>query len=262
MDYENPNQRKFIIRVIAEEDNTKERHSSTATVTVMITDTNDNPPLFSHSDYSATVNEAASGGSFVAAITAQDRDSGQFGTDSIYYYLDGIDASRFVVDRFTGSISVAACDTPGKHPCLDLETKPEYHFTYTVRYSLNLPVFKTSMNPTSDDGFFFRRVMMRVRDCRRKFLCESLCKMLMIIRRIWRRCAIPRLLKRAHRNCSRRCMFPQRIRIIRAKLRIKLRGAISWTCLTLIRIAVWFWSSTRRWIWRIWTQLWLISFLR
>lgn len=75
---------------------TKERRSSTATVTVMVTDTNDNVPTFAQPDYSATVNEAASAGTLVTAITASDRDSGRFGADSIVYRLDGSDADRLV----------------------------------------------------------------------------------------------------------------------------------------------------------------------
>jgi len=82
--------------VIAEEEMTMERRSSTATVTVMVTDTNDNPPTFSQGDYSASVIETAKKGTLVSAINANDRDSGMFGPDSIVYRLEGQDASRFV----------------------------------------------------------------------------------------------------------------------------------------------------------------------
>ena len=46
LDYENPNQRKFILLVVAEERLTNPRLSSTATVHVSVTDTNDNSPVF------------------------------------------------------------------------------------------------------------------------------------------------------------------------------------------------------------------------
>ena len=46
LDYENPNQKKFILLVVAEERLTNPRLSSTATVHVSVTDTNDNSPVF------------------------------------------------------------------------------------------------------------------------------------------------------------------------------------------------------------------------
>jgi hypothetical protein len=55
LDYENPNQRKFIVLIIAEETQTEPRLSSTATLTVSITDVNDNRPFFEHESYTATV---------------------------------------------------------------------------------------------------------------------------------------------------------------------------------------------------------------
>ena len=51
LDYENPNDRKFILLVVAEESLTNPRLSSTATVIVSITDKNDNPPSFSQVKY-------------------------------------------------------------------------------------------------------------------------------------------------------------------------------------------------------------------
>ncbi len=46
LDYENPNQRKFIVLVIAEETDTKPKLSSTATITITVLDANDNKPMF------------------------------------------------------------------------------------------------------------------------------------------------------------------------------------------------------------------------
>lgn len=46
LDYENPNDRKFILLVVAEESLTEPRLSSTATIIVSFTDKNDNPPSF------------------------------------------------------------------------------------------------------------------------------------------------------------------------------------------------------------------------
>lgn len=132
LDYENPNQRKFIVLVVAEEVYTNPRLSSTATVTVTITDANDNAPTFDNEVYTATVSETASPGTLVTTITAKDRDSGRFGENGIIYQLFGNGAERFSVNNRTGVITVAHCDDPGHEECLDFETKPVYFLSYKV----------------------------------------------------------------------------------------------------------------------------------
>lgn len=137
LDYENPNQRKFIILVVAEEVYTNPKLSSTATVTVSITDANDNPPTFDSESYTATVSETASPGTLVTTITAKDRDSGRFGENGLIYQLFGNGAERFAVNNRTGVITVAVCDNPGSEECLDYETKHDYYLSYKVRYIFN-----------------------------------------------------------------------------------------------------------------------------
>ncbi|CRK91477.1 CLUMA_CG005143, isoform A [Clunio marinus] len=109
LDYENVNQRKFIVLIYAEETLTNPKLSSTATLTVSITDVNDNFPQFDQESYTATVSEIASPGQFVTAITATDVDSGVFGDQGIRYMLNGTDAELFKVDPLTGTITVAEC---------------------------------------------------------------------------------------------------------------------------------------------------------
>lgn len=109
LDYENPNQRKFIVLVIAEETKTKEKLSSTATLTVTVTDANDNRPIFDQESYSFSVSETAPSGYRIASITAKDQDSGRYGTSGIRYSLSGTGSELFVVDDVTGVISVANC---------------------------------------------------------------------------------------------------------------------------------------------------------
>lgn len=113
LDYENPNQRKFIVLVIAEETETAERLSATATLTVSITDTNDNRPVFDADTYSVEVPETAVAGRVVATIAARDLDSGVFGTEGLRYSLSGTGAELFRVDERTGVISVAECPRGG-----------------------------------------------------------------------------------------------------------------------------------------------------
>lgn len=109
LDYENPNQRKFIVLVIAEETKTKEKLSSTATLTVTVTDANDNRPIFDQESYSFSVSETAPSRYRIASITAKDQDSGRYGTSGIRYSLSGTGSQLFLVDNVTGVISVANC---------------------------------------------------------------------------------------------------------------------------------------------------------
>lgn len=109
LDYENPNQRKFIVLVIAEETETYPKLSSTATLTVSIIDTNDNRPQFDHDSYSATVSELAAAGHVVTTITAKDTDSGDFGEKGLRYSIFGKGSEFFNVDPETGTITVASC---------------------------------------------------------------------------------------------------------------------------------------------------------
>ncbi|XP_045767509.1 cadherin-87A isoform X2 [Maniola jurtina] len=130
LDYEDPNQRKFILEVIAEELHTSPRLSSKASVTVSLTDVNDNAPQFADEPYSTSVAEAAPAGTRVAAIRATDRDTGRFGTEGIVYQLSGNGADLFNVDNRSGVITVAPCPTPGQAPCLDYETRKDYFLQY------------------------------------------------------------------------------------------------------------------------------------
>ncbi|EDW97645.1 cadherin-87A [Drosophila yakuba] len=114
LDYENPNQRKFIVLVVAEETDTNPRLSSTATITVTVLDANDNKPVFEQESYSATVSEAALPGQYIATITARDVDSGSYGDSGIRYSLSGTGAELFHVNEQTGVISLANCHGKGE----------------------------------------------------------------------------------------------------------------------------------------------------
>ncbi|XP_072929429.1 cadherin-87A [Epargyreus clarus] len=130
LDYEDPNQRKFILEVIAEELHTNPHLSSKASVTISLLDVNDNAPVFGDEPYSASVAEAAAAGTRVAALRATDRDTGRFGTEGIVYQLSGHGAELFSVDNRSGVITVAFCATPGIPPCLDYESRKDYFLQY------------------------------------------------------------------------------------------------------------------------------------
>lgn len=126
LDYEDPNQRKFIVLVIASEPSEKYDLTSTATLTIQVTDVNDNPPEFDNNAYTLTVNETATPGTIIGVVKATDRDS----NPSIIYTLSGPSADKFYVEKTTGVISVALCSNVGKPPCLDYETQSNYYLTY------------------------------------------------------------------------------------------------------------------------------------
>ncbi|XP_022160935.1 cadherin-87A isoform X1 [Myzus persicae] len=126
LDYEDPNQRKFIVLVIASEPSEKYDLTSTATLTIQVTDVNDNPPEFDNNAYTLTVNETATPGTIVGVVKATDRDS----NPNIVYKLSGPSADKFYVDKNSGIISVALCSNVGKAPCLDYETQSNYYLTY------------------------------------------------------------------------------------------------------------------------------------
>ncbi|CAG9580188.1 unnamed protein product [Danaus chrysippus] len=130
LDYEDPNQRKFILEVIAEEVHTSPPLSSKASVIVSVKDVNDNSPEFADDAYSAGVREDAPPGTRLAAVKATDRDTGRFGTEGIVYQLSGNGAELFSVEPRSGVISVAECEHPGSAPCIDYETRKEYFLQY------------------------------------------------------------------------------------------------------------------------------------
>ncbi|XP_068626040.1 cadherin-87A isoform X2 [Battus philenor] len=130
LDYEDPNQRKFILEVIAEELHTSPRLSSKASVTVSLWDVNDNAPQFLEEPYAASVPEGAPPGTRVTALRATDRDTGRYGTEGIVYELSGSGAELFRVDGKSGVVTVADCPTPGLPPCLDFETRKDYFLQF------------------------------------------------------------------------------------------------------------------------------------
>ena len=131
LDYENPNERKFLLLVVATETNTEEKLSSTATVTVQIQDLNDNSPSFDNDAYTAIVSESATEGAEVTSVTARDRDSGDYGTQGIRYKLMGTGSDLFNVDPISGRVTVAACDG-SVSKCLDYEDTKAYFLSYSA----------------------------------------------------------------------------------------------------------------------------------
>lgn len=79
--------------------------SSEVSVTVVVSDINDNPPVFNQLLYEACVNELAPRTHFVTCIQASDADSSDF-EKLEYSILSGNEKNCFMVDKKTGIITV------------------------------------------------------------------------------------------------------------------------------------------------------------
>ncbi|KAG9345553.1 hypothetical protein JZ751_008697 [Albula glossodonta] len=90
-----------------------------ATVTVHVTDVNDNPPVFDPEEYFPMVQENVPSGTNVVRMNATDRD---FGTNAATaYVIQSSDSDLFVIDPNTGIITTQGF--------LDYEAKQAYHLT-------------------------------------------------------------------------------------------------------------------------------------
>ncbi|KAK3610123.1 hypothetical protein CHS0354_039903 [Potamilus streckersoni] len=97
-------QDKYILEIIAH-DASLIPLSSTATVTVIVDDENDNAPQFDRPSYSKTIINSASVGSFIAGVTAVDSDAGDNGR--IIYSISVESLNNFAINQQTGVITAA-----------------------------------------------------------------------------------------------------------------------------------------------------------
>ena len=105
-------------------DHGKPPKSSWQVINIQVEDINDNPPHFVQDVYEANVAENAPLGTFVAKVSATDKDSGTNG-NLTYLIPEGIADGKFSVDPATGSIVTAGP--------LDRELKSSYIVTVYVR---------------------------------------------------------------------------------------------------------------------------------
>ncbi|KAK3521773.1 hypothetical protein QTP70_018306, partial [Hemibagrus guttatus] len=103
LDYELIQRYSFIVRAT---DNGIPAQSSEVMITVLVNDTNDNPPSFNQPLYEAFVNELAPRGHFVTCVQASDADISDF--DKLKYsILSGDDRMNFLMDPETGVMSLS-----------------------------------------------------------------------------------------------------------------------------------------------------------
>nr|XP_023651622.1 protocadherin Fat 4 [Paramormyrops kingsleyae] len=77
--------------------------TSSATVSVLVLDVNDNPPRFHHHPYVTHVPASTSAGSLVFAVTVTDEDAGH--NAQLHYSLTGRNSEKFKIDSVRGAIT-------------------------------------------------------------------------------------------------------------------------------------------------------------
>ncbi|XP_069129376.1 protocadherin Fat 4-like [Argopecten irradians] len=110
---------QYIMNVKATDNGVPQR-STEQTLTIHLEDVNDNSPVFSQTEYTATVQENVTVGSTILTVHAQDGDAGTNGLVR-YFIIAGKDNSDFSVDQSTGVLRVKKN--------LDFERRTSYNIT-------------------------------------------------------------------------------------------------------------------------------------
>lgn len=111
--------------------------SSEVSVTVIVSDVNDNPPIFNQLLYEAYINELAPRGHFVTCVQASDADSSDF--DKLEYtVLSGNEKLMFTLDKRSGIVTLSS----------------QYKQRMEPAYSLNISV---------SDGVFMSTAQVHVK---------------------------------------------------------------------------------------------------
>lgn len=97
---------------------------SIANLHIQVIDLNDNAPQFKSQNYSVSLNENATYPYEVITVSAEDKDSGEFG--QVYYYLSGYSSESFTIDPRKGIINLR------KGARLDRDSEPNYLLIVTA----------------------------------------------------------------------------------------------------------------------------------
>lgn len=95
-------QDSYVVNVTASD---PDGQSASALFNIAVLDSNDNPPMFDHSDYSMSINESMPQGQSVLQVRATDADKENTDNSRLSYYLTS--SEDFEIDAKTGVISTA-----------------------------------------------------------------------------------------------------------------------------------------------------------
>lgn len=140
LDYENHNERSFIVHLVATETNTVEKWTSKAQIHISVLDVNDNAPEFKEPAYMANIREDAQPGKPVLLVQALDRDEV---SKRLTYSLHGKTANMFEINSQTGLVSVAPCEQPTTHNSQSSIVSRKNQITSTTTTSTTSPLFST-----------------------------------------------------------------------------------------------------------------------
>uniref|UniRef100_A0A3P9HZR5 FAT atypical cadherin 1 n=1 Tax=Oryzias latipes TaxID=8090 RepID=A0A3P9HZR5_ORYLA len=116
LDHEDVQQHKLRVRVV---DGGVPALSSEVTVTIDVTDLNDNAPMFTEFIYNTTVSELAPRGHFVIQVQASDPDSSD--TKKLEFaIISGNDEQNFAINKQTGTILISNHRRPHMQPLYNL----------------------------------------------------------------------------------------------------------------------------------------------
>lgn len=117
LDYETLSEYTLIIQATDQPSNKSERLSTSVTARVIVTDANDNPPVFvSPASSTVLISDSASVGMTLCHVIAVDRDSGENGRVT-YVIVSGNQEGKFALSYDTGVLTLArslvSVDAPG-----------------------------------------------------------------------------------------------------------------------------------------------------
>lgn len=144
----------FIVRAT---DNGSPSQRSEVTVTVLVSDVNDNPPSFNQPLYEAFVSELAPRGHIVTCVQATDADSSD--AESLRYsILSGDEKMNFIIDSQTGVISLSSQRRQGIRPVYNLNVSvSDGVFTNTAQ--VNIRVMGANLySPVFSQRFYLAEV--------------------------------------------------------------------------------------------------------
>lgn len=116
LDHEEIQQHKLRVRVV---DGGVPALSSDVTVTIDVTDLNDNAPTFSELTYKSTVSELAPRGHFIIQVQASDADSSD-SNNLEFSIVSGNEEQNFGIDKQTGAIVISNHRRPHMQPLYKL----------------------------------------------------------------------------------------------------------------------------------------------
>lgn len=158
LDYEFMQSCSFVVRAT---DNGSPAQSNKVMVTVLVNDTNDNPPSFNQPLYEVFVNELASRGDFVTCIQASDADISDF--DRLRYsIISGDDRMNFLMDSETGVIVLSHQRLPHMQQMYMLNVSvSDGVFTSTVQ--VNIRILGANLyNPVFSQRFYLAEIQENV----------------------------------------------------------------------------------------------------